>query len=206
MGQTLCGLCVRLLSLGSPSRRHQTSDFLSRVAEAPVLSQTGRAGLAPLPLTQHGTRVCGASAEDERLARGRRRVNICGVMVPRSSTAMSDPQASHILPRGVKDDTAAREQCASRCVLKPCVWEPRCQSPVGRRRPLPLGQGRMEHTVKCARGPFDDLRKGFKDHLPPKAHTPGSSHSTWGFIWRRLHSSSERRGQTPRPSQGTAAC
>lgn len=121
MGQTLCGLCVRLLSLGSPSRRHQTSDFLSRVAEAPVLSQTGRAGLAPLPLTQHGTRVCGASAEDERLARGRRRVNICGVMVPRSSTAMSDPQASHILPRGVKDAAAAREQCASRCVLKPFV-------------------------------------------------------------------------------------
>lgn len=127
MGQTLCGLCVRLLSLGSPSRRHQTSDFLSRVAEAPVLSQTGRAGLAPLPLTQHGTRVCGASAEDERLARGRRRVNICGVMVPRSSTAMSDPQASHILPRGVKDAAAAREQCASRCVLKPsrCVLKPR---------------------------------------------------------------------------------
>lgn len=85
----------------------------------------------------------------------------------RSGTAESDPQASHIPLRGVQGDTAAGGQCASRLVLKPCLWKP---LPVGGRRAraagFPGGRGGSSTRGSVHRAPSTIFGKVLRTTVP----------------------------------------
>lgn len=171
MNWTLCGLCVRLPSLGAWQPVTVRPTFLSPVVKAPVLSQTDGAGLAALQLIYHMTCVCRPSPEDLCLARSRRWVNTCRVAVLRSNTAIPEARAAtHLSPPRWK--TAPPPGNCDCPAPAPSHQRPGrahvCQAELSRAQcggEAVLPRGRSDTGEVCST-PFSNLRRGVRDHLP----------------------------------------